>query len=61
MGTSEEQDERNLEYFQSQKLPWLRTFLQERRVQTSPEGKGDNNGGGRPTQRLSKSCNIHCS
>ena len=40
MGTSKEVGERNLEYFQRQKLPWLRTFLQERGIQTSSEGKG---------------------
>ena len=40
MSTSEEVGERNLEYFQRQKLPWLRTFLQERGIQTSPEDKG---------------------
>ena len=32
--------ERNLEYFQRQKFPWLRTFLQEIGIQTSSEGKG---------------------
>ena len=40
MGTAEEGGERNLQYFQHQKLPWLRTFLQERGIQTSSEGKG---------------------
>ena len=40
MATSEEQGERNLQFFQRQKLPWLRTFLQERGIQTSSEGKG---------------------
>ena len=40
MGTPEEGDERNLQYFQHQKLPRLRTFLQERGIQTSSEGKG---------------------
>ena len=48
--TSEEEGERNLEYFQGQKLPWLRTFLQERGIQISSEGKGDNNRGVRPMQ-----------
>ena len=42
MGTSEEEDERNLEYFQRKKLPWLRTFFQERGIQTCSEGKGEN-------------------
>ena len=51
MSTSEE-GERNLEYFQEQKLPWLQTFLQERGIQTSLKSKGDINGGGRPTQLL---------
>ena len=55
MGTSEEEGERNLEYFQGRKLPWLRTFLQERGIQISLEGKGDNNRGVRPTQLLSTS------
>ena len=59
MGTSEEEGERNLEYFQGQKLPWLRTFLQERGIQISSEGKGDNNGVVRPTQLLSTSFNPH--
>ena len=58
MGTSEQEGEGNLEYFQGQKLPWLRTFLQERGIQTSSESKGDNNGGGRPTQLLSTSSNT---
>ena len=49
MGTSEEKGGRNLEYFQGQKLPWLRTFLQERGTQTSSEDMGVNNGGSRPT------------
>ena len=44
MGTSEEESERNLEYFQRQKSPLLRRFLQERGIQTPSEGKGDNNG-----------------
>ena len=35
MGRSEEEGKRNLEYFQGQKLPWLRTFVQERSIQTS--------------------------
>ena len=38
LATSEE-GERNLQYFQRQKLPWLQTFLQERGIQTSSEGK----------------------
>ena len=59
MGTSEEDGERNLEYFQGRKLPWLRTFLLERGIQISSEGKGDNNGGVRPTQLLSTSFNTH--
>ena len=59
MGTSEEEGERNLEYFQGQKLPWLRTFLQERGIQISKEGKGDNISGVRPTQLLSTSFNTH--
>ena len=59
MGTSEEEGERNLEYFQVQKLPWLRTFLQERGIQISSEGKGDNNGGVRRIQLLSTSFNTH--
>ena len=57
--TSEEEGERNLEYFQGQKLPWLRMFLQERGIQISSEGKGDNNRGVRPTQLLSTSFNTH--
>ena len=61
MGTSEEEGERNLEYFQGQKLPWLRRFLEERGIQPSSEGKGDNNSGGRPTQLLSTLCNSHWS
>ena len=40
MGTPEEGSERNLQYFQHQKLPWLRTFLQEGGMQTSSEDKG---------------------
>ena len=36
---TEEEGEKNLRYFQRQKLPWLRTFLQERGIQTSSEGK----------------------
>ena len=59
MGTSEEEGERNLEYFQGQKLPWLRTFLQERGIQISSEGKGDNNRGVRPMQLLSMLFNTH--
>ena len=51
MSTSEG-GERNLEYFQEQKLPWLQTVLQERGIQTSLKGKDDINGGGRPTQLL---------
>ena len=39
MGTSEEAGKREHKYFQRQNLPWLRTFLQERGIQTSPEGK----------------------
>ena len=39
MVTSEEEGERNQQYFHRQKLPWLRTFLQERGIQTSSEGK----------------------
>ena len=35
MGRSEEEGERSLKYFQGQKLPWLRTFRQERSIQTS--------------------------
>ena len=39
METSKEAgDEKNREYFQRQKLPWLRTFLQERGIQTSCDG-----------------------
>ena len=51
MGTSEEKGGRNLEYFQGQKLPWLRMLLQERgiRHQTSSEDMSDNYGGSRPT------------
>ena len=56
MGTSGKEDERNLDHFQRPKLPWLRTFLQERGIQTSLEGKSDNNGGSRPAQLLSTSC-----
>ena len=59
MGTSEEEGERNLEHFQGQKLPWLRTFLQERGIQISSEGKGDNNRDVRPTQLLSTSFHTH--
>ena len=59
MGTSEEEGERNLEHFQGQKLPWLRTFLQERGIHISSEGKGDNNGDVRPTQLLSTSFHTH--
>ena len=59
MGTSQEEGERNLEYFQGQKLPWLGTFLQERGIQISSEGKSDNNRGVRPTQLLSTSFNTH--
>ena len=40
MGIPEEGGERNLLYFQHQKLPCLRTFLQERGIQTCSEGKG---------------------
>lgn len=40
MDTPKEEGKRNLQYFQHQKLPWLRTFLQERGIQTSSEGKG---------------------
>ena len=39
MVTSKEEGERNLQYLQRQQLPWLRTFLQERGIQTSSEGK----------------------
>lgn len=39
MVTAEEEGERNLQYFQRQKLPWFRTFLQERGIQTSSERK----------------------
>ena len=39
MGTYEEEGERNLEHFQGQKLPWLRTFLQERGIQISSEAR----------------------
>lgn len=40
MVTSEKKGEiSNLQYFQGQKLPWLRTFLQGRGMQTSSEGK----------------------
>ena len=35
MGTYGKEDDRNLEHFQRPKLLWLRTFLQERGVQTS--------------------------
>ena len=56
MDTSEEKGERNLQYFERQKLPWLRTFLQERGIQTSSASKGENNGRGRPTQLLSIWC-----
>ena len=59
IGTSEEEGEKNLEYFQGQKLPWLRTFLQERGIQISSEGIGDNNRGVRPMQLLSTSFNTH--
>ena len=59
MGILEEEAERNLENFQGQKFPWLRTFLQERGIQTSSEDKGDNNGRDRPTQLLSTSYNTH--
>ena len=38
MGRSEEEGERSLKYFQGQKLPWLRTFRQERSIQTSSGG-----------------------
>ena len=40
MGTSVVAGERDLQYFQRQKLPWLREYLQERGIQTSSEGKG---------------------
>ena len=46
MGTYGKEDERNLDHFQ-------RPFLQERGIQTSLEGKGDNNEGRRPAQLLS--------
>ena len=59
MGRYGKEDERNLEHFQRSKLPWLRTFLQERGVQTSLEGKSDNNVGRRPAQLLSTSCSDH--
>ena len=39
MATSEEEGERNRQYFHRQKLPWLRTFLHERGIQTSSERK----------------------
>ena len=42
--SASEEGERNLEYFQEQKLPCLQTFLQERGIQTSLKGKGDING-----------------
>ena len=60
-GTSEEEGETNLEYFQRQKLPWLRTFLRERGIQVSSGGKTDNNGGSSSTQLLSTSYNSHWS
>ena len=59
MGTSEEEGEKNPEYFQGQKLPWLQTFFQERGIQISSEGKGDNNRGVKLTQLLSTSFNTH--
>ena len=39
MATLEEEGERNLHYFHHQKLSRLRTFLQEKGIQTSSEGK----------------------
>ena len=40
METSQEEAyEMNCDYFQRQKLPWLRTLLHERRIQTSCDGK----------------------
>ena len=39
MGTSIIAGERDLQYFQCQKLRWLRKYLKERRTQTSSEGK----------------------
>ena len=46
MGASEEEGETNLEYFQCQKLPWLRTCLRERGIQTTSGGRADNNAEG---------------
>ena len=63
MGTSGEEGKRNLEYFQRQKLLQLRKFFQKRGIQSSSEGKVDDNGVGRPTQChldiLFMSCNTH--
>ena len=62
MGTSEEEGERNLEYFQGQKLFWLKTFRRGRGIRRPSEGLGDNNhynGRGRPTHPLSTSYNTH--
>ena len=40
MGLSVVAGERDLQYFQRQKLPWLREYLQETGIKTSLEGKG---------------------
>ena len=61
MGTSGEEGKGNLEYFQRQKLPQLRKLFQERGIQSSLEGKVDDNAVGRPTHLdiLFMSCNTH--
>ena len=63
MGTYGEEGKRNLEYFQRQKLPQpqLRKFFQETGIQSSSEGKVDDNEVGRPRHLdiLFKSCNTH--
>ena len=52
IGTSGEEGKRNLEYFQQQKLPQLRECFQKRDIQSSSEGKVDDNGVGMPRHHV---------
>ena len=49
-----DEGEKNREYFQRQKLPWLRTFLQERGIQTSSDGRAK-----RKTELVDLAYNAH--
>ena len=37
--SKEPRDQKNREYFKRQKLPWLQSYLSERGIQTSNDGK----------------------